>query len=487
MIDQAQLLNRLIDTLSTAADELAKLDAYVPYWKEDSHTFLRRQDKVAAEALLLAYLAARVPDPDNRLSTAVELLCAGAESHIATARNQALLRRFPQTATTLGVGFVLLIQLGRSLPSIERLLRRAVTHGFASLNERGTFRLMDMRWTFGLLDPSLVRPVEELLPFSTLAASPHPLYTANEDEYAITHALYYLTDFGCRTRLPELPSDIEQMIDPFLAWNAVHQDLDLLGEFLIAAMVLHTPMSPAFKFAWHLFTMAWEDAGGLVGPEYSPARLAQLAQEEAGATEFLENYHTRFVGGILCAVALTVPQHATERHESQSTSYFDLAERCFDAVAHVYSGEGTTASNSKLSIPHPDMLLEWIVARLITVLQTTHEPPPLWLRTAMECCLPREELSKVLYDALLIATGRRYRLLLLAEVLAVGAAHTSLRSATFARALDFLLVQQLDNGFIGVHQLLVTEQASMPAKEAQLELADLLTHIATALTNSPRD
>jgi hypothetical protein len=59
--------------------------------------------------------------------------------HIATERNEALLRRFPQTATTVGVGFVLLSQLGRSQPGVERLLRSALGRGFATLAERSTF------------------------------------------------------------------------------------------------------------------------------------------------------------------------------------------------------------------------------------------------------------------------------------------------------------------------------------------------------------
>ena len=482
MDSEPELLDRLVDVLAYAADGLARLERHASHWPEDANAFLRRQDKVAAEAILLAYLASRLPQKPPRLAHAVETVRDQALIHIATERNEALLRRFPQTATTLGVGFVLLSQLGRSQPGVERLLRSALGRGFATLTERSTFRMMDTRWTFGLLDPALVRPVEELVPLSTLGAIPHPIYTMKEDDYALTHAVYYLTDFGRRSPPPTLRLENRQLVDPFLAWNAVRLDLDLLGEFLIAALVLRGPASPAFRYAWHTFFRAWERDGGLVGPEFSAARFAELRGEEAAAYAFWENYHTVFVGGILCAVALLTPRPDVRGPDRSPEADPALVARCARAAAaaRAWIGRQSASARPETSCPSADDLPEWVVSRLLTLLPSA-ESSPLWLRTAMDCDLSRPEIAAVLHEALLVAAAKDYRLVQLAEALAVGAEHAGLRSVTFTRVLDFLLDQQLDDGCVGIHQLLGGRGDSTPLTEAQGAIAELLTRIASAL------
>ena len=80
-----------------------------------------------------------------------------------------------------------------------------------------------------------------------------------------------------------------------------------------------------------------------------------------------------------------------------------------------------------------------------------------------------------------VAAAKDYRLVQLAEALAVGAEHAGLRSVTFTRVLEFLLDQQLDDGCVGIHQLLGGRGDSAPLAEAQGAIAELLTRIASAL------
>jgi hypothetical protein len=72
MDSESELLDRLVDVLAYAADGLARLEKHASHWTEDANAFLRQQDKVAAEAILLAYLAARLPQKPPRLAHAVE-------------------------------------------------------------------------------------------------------------------------------------------------------------------------------------------------------------------------------------------------------------------------------------------------------------------------------------------------------------------------------------------------------------------------------
>ncbi len=481
------LLERLIGVLQRAAADLERLDVYSQHGgKNDQDSLLRPEDKAAAEALLLAYLAWRLPDPHGRLGAALEPLIRRAEERLVSGRSESLLRRFPQTAASLGAAFVILGQLGRRHPTIERLLRRAMRQGYAHLSERSIFRLMDTRWTYRLWDPNLAPPVEELLPLSTLGSSPHPIYTLNEDHYALTHAVYYLTDFGCKPPPAELHASAARLLDPFLTWIVIRDDLDLLGELLIAGLALRQPQTPAFRLAWQHFFAAWDSPSGLVGPEFSPARLGELQGEQAQAYDFWENYHTRYVGGILCAVALALP--AADGAPPAAAPTIPLpaafAERCLAAAAD--ARRQIAAPPQAPPAPPSAGLVEWAASRLLMTLDAAPDPPPPWLRTAMTCDLSRPDLAAALYDALLVEAARSYRLVQLAEALAVGAAQPALHTATFARALAFLLDQQLEDGFVGVNRLLAEAERLAMAAEAQSAIAACLQSIGEQLAAAER-
>jgi hypothetical protein len=490
--DRSQLRGRLLEVLAYAASALERLDLLAPLWSAERRAgegrgggddaLLRRRDKVAAEGLLLAYLAARVPEQDAPLAAAVAAVVDRAERQLATPRSEALLRRFPQTTTTLGLSYVLLGQLGRPHAEIEELLRRQLRRGWAAVSERSPYRLMDARWTFALLDPTLLGPPEALLPFSTLAASPHPLANLSEDDYALTHAVFYLTDFGRRPPPPDLARRAAALLDPFLAWHAVQLDLDLLGEMLIAALAMRMPTTPALAFACETLLRAW-DEGGLVGPEYSAARAAELRGAEREAYELDERYHTVFVGGILCAVALCAPPPSRKEWSAGSVAdegeiWRSLAERCRLAAGRLGAGGRQGVEATAVAA---DDLLERIVARLLQALALSADPSPPWLLAATHSEVGRAGLERVLADALLVATARRYRLVQLAEALAAVAPHAALRTPTFVRTVDFLLDQQLADGRVGIHALLAEEGAAQRASEAQSALGRLLHEVGAAL------
>lgn len=475
--DAAGLRVRLHAELHRAAQGLQRLDAHARWWADEENSLLRRQDKVAAEAVLLAFLATRVPDPEGRLGPAAGALVEAAEHHIATVRNHAILRRFPQTAATIGVGFVLLECLGRGVPEVTARLRRAATGGYLTLSERSVFRLMDARWTYRLLDPALAPPPAELTPLSTLAARPHPVHTMNEDAYALTHAVFYLTDFGSRPADANLRALTAGVLEPYLAWNTLRPDLDLLGELLAAALMLGHTDSPAFRFAWRLVFDSW-DAGRLAGPEYDAARAAALQGDERDAYEFSENYHTQFVAAILCAVALTVVPRAT----TEQTPPADLRPLTERAGAAAERAAQVTDGGAEPGVACPaDSLLEWCAARLLLLRGADVAHPPPWLQTAANPAVPRDEVVAVLHDALLTEAGRGYNLLQLAEALAVGATVPRLRTISYGRMLEFLLDQQLADGHVGMAHLLAGEAGASVRQQAQAAMAASLRQVAAGL------
>ncbi len=252
----------------------------------------------------------------------------------------------------------------------------------------------------------------------------------NEDEYAITHAVFYLTDFGHGQPVTGLSFGSGDLLGPYMMWNAVQLDLDLLGEFIIAALALDMPHTPAYRFAWDVLDRAWTEQHSLTGPEFSPDRLAELDGLEADAYAFSENYHTIFVGGILCAVALQGHTRAPAPNQMPPVEPTALGERCMEVAQRCTMQR---QASYELPVVLEEDLPEWVVAQLLSSFEEDVASMPAWLQSAMLCPLTRNELSEALYDALLITSSRQYTLVQLAETLAVGAEYRALRtSATFA-------------------------------------------------------
>ena len=68
---------------------------------------------------------------------------------------------------------------------------------------------------------------------------------SQDDAYAYTHALMYLTDFGARPPGPSLTlSRMTQVLNACLAWTLLDEDYDLLAEFLLGYALLRQRWTP---------------------------------------------------------------------------------------------------------------------------------------------------------------------------------------------------------------------------------------------------
>jgi hypothetical protein len=250
--------------------------------------------------LLIARRVASKNDAIERGCTALgEELC----SVIRNERLRTLLVCSPQTAATLGAGHVFLMAAGFPNPEFESLVSEALDGGFAGTVERVPYRLMDQRWTQNLIGGA--QPFDDLLPFSILSGCAHAFYMTPADAYAVTHSIMYLTDFG-RSDLPAAAkqSSVKTMVEAGLAWNIVSEDFDMLAEFLINAECLDLQYSGYAKFAWEVVDRVWLYFGFLPGPTFDIAKYRSLVKDNAAAYAFQQMYHTIFVSGMLCAVAL---------------------------------------------------------------------------------------------------------------------------------------------------------------------------------------
>jgi hypothetical protein len=260
--------------------------------------------KIVGEAAMLLRMAHRaLPDTTSRrriVKLAEQLGPYARSAHV----QRALLRR-PSRAPMRVLAHACLTSLGVCDDGFDQLARLALSSSVANANERVPYRMLDAAWARHMLlgDEELNHPA---LPLSPIGAGVDLLAATVEDAYAFSHALPYATDFG---RLPLPPgfdtARLSATSDALCVKALDEDDLDLLGELLMAPALLREPWTPIQAFSWNVLATAWDRFGFVPGPGLP----AEVDGEDRGATVrrvLGTAYHTIFVSGLFVATIASV-------------------------------------------------------------------------------------------------------------------------------------------------------------------------------------
>jgi hypothetical protein len=197
--------------------------------------------------------------------------------------------------------------------------------------------------------------------------------------------------------------DVATKIDAGLAWHVLSEDFDLLAEFLIDAVCTGTHAGPYAVLGWTLLMAVWQELGFVPGPTFDPVRYRSLSGDGKNAYAFEHVYHTNFVAGMLCAVAITAAPPRLPLPEA--AGHDDELERLLG-----YAG----------------------------ALRSAHEPTidPTWLRVVSNVRLDDRALLHVLVDAVMIKAARARHWTILTAVLNAATRLGFHRTVTFREARD---------------------------------------------------
>ena len=109
-----------------------------------------------------------------------------------------------------------------------------------------------------------------------------------ESAYALTHAVFYASSFGQERLAPGRLANAVPVVDSLIIDCCVRRHYDLLGELLIASLVLAGTRSDVRELGLRVFFSTLDESGSLAATDV-PQRTFQHA------------YHTTMVGVILCA------------------------------------------------------------------------------------------------------------------------------------------------------------------------------------------
>jgi hypothetical protein len=262
-------------------------------------------DKPLAETAMLLYVAsavtghAQVKESVGELSL---LLAPHARAH----RTACAIALHPTICLQLAMPHILLSQLGLRDPRFDRLLALSAE----SLSHRGKevvpHRVLEGMWLKSKWSETLLGTEFDAAALNSVLNHPLDLlWGTSEDAYAHTHTFMYFTDFGYSVRpLPRPRSEILGESAGVLARSLFLEDYDLAAEVLMAWPLTSAPWSPAAIFGFHVLADLEDTVGFLPAGNGTPERFLRLTGSERTKYALASTYHTAFVMGMLCALAL---------------------------------------------------------------------------------------------------------------------------------------------------------------------------------------
>ncbi|MCX4970321.1 hypothetical protein OHA98_37295 [Streptomyces sp. NBC_00654] len=158
----------------------------------------------------------------------------------------------------------------------------------------------------GFAPPAALPALDVLHCRSIAALGPDVLQMTGDETYALTHVLFYVTDFGRTRRLLGGPGEVARLREPIRVLLGVHLargSLDLLSELLLCAGALggRGDDDPLVREGWHALATAQRPDGAVPSPVHRPEVLSGLTGDRAAAYLFGTCYHTTLAAALAAA------------------------------------------------------------------------------------------------------------------------------------------------------------------------------------------
>lgn len=325
---EKQAVAFLQSSLDAAINGLHALGENPAFWNEAIDEYATIRDKLIVESMLLVLLVDRLHRRSDQVQQQLKQICQICRPLVYTPRNRMLVSRYPHTAITFGISHFALAKMGLGDADFGHAIDAAFRTKQVQSVERLPYRNMEVRWLQSLLFADERVCFDDLLPASILNAHAQPLRMSTSDTYAYTHALMYLSDFGDRQLPHSLNLDqLSRLNDKLIAAQIVNENLDILGELLMATIFLGKPWSARAQFGWHVLAETWSQFGVLPSPSFEVKEYTKLSSSDARAYAFKHTYHTIYVGAILCSLILRYPERLRDQeHDLEDQSAMPLDE-----------------------------------------------------------------------------------------------------------------------------------------------------------------
>jgi hypothetical protein len=145
-----------------------------------------------------------------------------------------------------------------------------------------------------------------VFPLTLLAGAPNAVELKDDDVYAVTHALFYVTDFGmCAAEWPSTfdVADAAGLVATLTRRSQSLGNADLTAELIASSLCLGVVASPEMDSAWRFLQNAQQPDGRIEGPA---GFVDEARAEELGGPayrDWITSYHTTMVVALAALMA----------------------------------------------------------------------------------------------------------------------------------------------------------------------------------------
>jgi hypothetical protein len=208
-----------------------------------------------------------------------------------------------------------LLECGEDLPGLRQITQSLIKQKYVLDIERAPFRVMDLSYTLAKARlKNHISNLNDLYHQTLLHKNPPILFLQDEDVYAITHVIFYLSDYGAKKiyiRADHLIEKIKWNVTALMGLYLRKKNWDILAELLLCCHFINWFPYPIYEVAWNAITSAQRLDGTIPGP-YAINGKSDIDPEDK-ENYFIQNYHTTL---LTLLASLTVKQQNHSYHSN---------------------------------------------------------------------------------------------------------------------------------------------------------------------------
>lgn len=209
-----------------------------------------------------------------------------------------------------------------------------IKYNLLSCKERLPFREIDLLHISYKItqDASFMKEASIIAKFGCVGRFKNTSSFSASDEYALTHTVFYMTDFGRmewnETILPQ--KKLCTLINTLCDQAKNKNDIDIFGEYVLCKQYLHFPIAEIETDLHELLDIQNKDAGYWQGPTELEKILLKEGFESKSVC-FFENYHT----SIIVRLLLYNHQLGSKCHDKGGAPLLDIKALDFKPIYYL--------------------------------------------------------------------------------------------------------------------------------------------------------
>ena len=457
MINKDKVLKLLNETTNFGLLNLETLEENNIIWESKENNIYRFKDKLIAETALYIFIIKRTLQGTeyNNLLATCDKIASNLIPYVLNQRNKIIIHKNPQLCFTFSLLYICLKDYWCQDDEYSHLLKRISALDKFNIFERLPFRQLDIMWVYNVNRGKSINL--NTFKNSIIKLGTHPIYMERSDAYAFTHSIMYLTDFGKNYNFihqSKFKIDIYNVLCASINWYLFVKDYDILAEMLISYFYCNFEINERVLIALGTMIDHWENFSYLPGPNYKQKTYEGLEEHLKKPYYFQHLYHTCYVFG-LCLSAYIKYSEQSQKQKASHLSFYSKKKRINLINRTLLNIKNYLKTHFNVEPFDYDLLKAhyttentiYILNKYLSDLDAPYE----YIKAIDSSNVNCKEKGEIIFEVITTLSIIEYNLEMLVEILCLYITNENsiLNNYTFQEAIDYLQIQQMQNGLIG--------------------------------------